>query len=150
MRAILGPNQPSITTPDPTATGNQFASTQKATAKKKTEGAKKPEAEPEPKPEESVKDKLPESAKDPVEQAMPVFAKPLVDGVAIGEHRSSHGGSFGTSRCQLVAEAIVDAHERRARSLDARLDAVARRFADRGLNLEVPYLVPGSVNLYVL
>ncbi len=65
--AILGPNQPSITTPDPTATGRQFASTQKATAKKKTE-AKKPEAEPKPKPEESVKDKLPESAKDPVEK----------------------------------------------------------------------------------
>ena len=38
---------------------------------------------------------------------VPVFAKPLVDGVAIGEHRSSHGGSFGTSRCQLVAEAII-------------------------------------------
>ena len=60
-------------------------------------------------------------------------------------------GSFGTSRCQLIAEAIVDAHERRARSLDARLDAVARRFADQ--RAEPGGAVPGvqgSVNLYVL
>ena len=27
--AILGPNQPSITTPDPTSTGRQFASAEK-------------------------------------------------------------------------------------------------------------------------
>ena len=62
--AILGPNQPSITTPDPTATGNQFASERADAAKKPSEeeaggqGAK-------PKPEEPVKDKLREQRQGP-------------------------------------------------------------------------------------
>jgi virulence factor Mce-like protein len=46
--AILGPNQPSITTPDPTATGGQFASSgpsekQQAKSEKKTPDVKTPE-----------------------------------------------------------------------------------------------------------
>ena len=48
--AILGPNQPSITTPDPTSTGRQFAAAEKkTTAKKKTEEKSAPDAgKPEP------------------------------------------------------------------------------------------------------
>jgi ABC-type transporter Mla subunit MlaD len=48
--AILGPNQPSITTPDPTATGNQFSAAgppkpqQKSSAKKKPAAPKTPAA----------------------------------------------------------------------------------------------------------
>jgi len=50
--AILGPNQPSITTPDPTSTGRQFAAAEKkTTAKKKTEKKSAPDAG---KPEQSV------------------------------------------------------------------------------------------------
>jgi virulence factor Mce-like protein len=50
--AILGPNQPSITTPDPTSTGRQFAAAEKkTTAKKKTEKKSTPDAG---KPEQSV------------------------------------------------------------------------------------------------
>lgn len=81
---------------------------------------------------------------------VPAFTKPLADGIAVGEHDDALGGSFGMSRCQLVAEAIVDAQERRASNLDTRLDAVASRFANRGLNLELPYLAAGSVDRYVL
>ena len=80
----------------------------------------------------------------------PAFAKPLTGGVAVGEHRAALGGSFGSSRCRLVAEGIVDAYERRARSLDARLEAVERRFGERDLSLDAPYLVPGSVDGYAL
>ena len=77
----------------------------------------------------------------------PAFTRPLTDGVAVGEHRPSLGASFGASRCRLVAEGIVDAHERGATLLEDRLDAVARRFARRGLDLEAPYLVPGNHNV---
>ncbi len=69
---------------------------------------------------------------------VPAFAKPLAAGVAVGEHRASLGGSFGSSRCRLVAEGIVDAYERRARDLDTRLEAVERRFAASGLSLRRP------------
>jgi hypothetical protein len=81
---------------------------------------------------------------------VPAFAKPLGAGVAVGEHRPRLGGSFGSSRCGLVAEAIVDAHERGAVRLDDRLDAVAQRFAGNGLDLAAPYLVSGSLDRYVL
>jgi hypothetical protein len=75
----------------------------------------------------------------------PVFAKPLAPGVAIGEHRPSLGASFGTSRCKLVSEGIVAAHEAGTSRPADRIDAVARCFAKRGLDIEAPYLAPGSV-----
>jgi hypothetical protein len=80
----------------------------------------------------------------------PAFAKPLAPGVAVGEHRPSLGASFGASRCRLVAEGIVAAYDSGARRLPARIDAVARRFADHGLDLEVPYLVRGPGRRYEL
>jgi hypothetical protein len=80
----------------------------------------------------------------------PAFAKPLAPGVAVGEHRPSLGRSFGTSRCRLVAEGIVAAHDRGARRLPDRMDAVAGRFAKHGLDIEVPYLAPGSAARYEL
>jgi hypothetical protein len=80
----------------------------------------------------------------------PAFAKPLTTGVALGEHRPSLGGSFGSSRCRLVAEGIVAAHERRQGRLPDRVDAVARRFADHGLDIDVPYLAAGSSRRYAL
>ena len=63
-----------------------------------------------------------------------------------GRARPSLGASFGSSRCRLVAEGILDAHERGSTGLEDRLDAVARRFARRGFDFEAPYLVPASAN----
>ena len=61
--AILGPNQPSITTPDPTATGRQFAEAEqrKSDTKAKSERKSEPEAKA---PERSA----PDQVKDPVEE----------------------------------------------------------------------------------
>ena len=81
---------------------------------------------------------------------VPAFAKPLARGVAVGEHRSNLGGSFGSSRCRMVAEGIVSAHECRTERLADRLAAVARRFADQGLNIEAPYLASQSAERYEL
>lgn len=80
----------------------------------------------------------------------PAFTKPLSRGVAVCEHLPSHGASFGTSRCRLLAEGIVAAHDRGASRLSDRLDAVAHRFAESGLDLDVPYLAPGSSDSYEL
>jgi hypothetical protein len=78
----------------------------------------------------------------------PAFTKPLAPGVSVAEHDPGVGTSFGSSRCRLVAEGIVAAHERGHGSLADRIDGVARRFADRGLDLEAPYLAPGSSGRY--
>lgn len=81
---------------------------------------------------------------------LPAFAKPLARGVAVGEHRPSLGGSFGSSRCRLVAEGIVFAHECATACLADRVAAVARRFADQGLDIDAPYLASHSALRYEL
>jgi hypothetical protein len=81
---------------------------------------------------------------------VPAFGKPIAAGVAVGEHRATLGGSFGSSRCRLVAEGLVDAHEHGERDRDARLNAVERRFAASGLSLQAPYLVAGSADGHAL
>jgi hypothetical protein len=80
----------------------------------------------------------------------PAFTLPLARGVSLAEYVTSDGGSFGTSRCRLVAEGLVDAYEHRARGLPERLDAVAARFAARGLDLEAPHLATRVARSYVL
>ncbi len=74
----------------------------------------------------------------------PAFAKPIAPGVSVGEHRASLGASFGSSRCGLVAEGVVAAHERGEGRIADRVEAVARCFARRGLDIDAPYLAPGS------
>jgi hypothetical protein len=81
---------------------------------------------------------------------VPAFARPLAPGLAIGEHQRSLGMSFGSVRCRLVAEGIVAAHDRGADELQERVGAVARRFASQGLDMDVPYLTPGSTARYEL
>ena len=73
----------------------------------------------------------------------PALTKPLARGVGLGEHRRALGASFGIGRSRLLAEGIVDAHEQRLTGLSDRVDAVARRFALHGMDLDVPYLVAG-------
>jgi class II lanthipeptide synthase len=80
----------------------------------------------------------------------PALTKPLAHGVGIGEHRRALGASFGIGRCRLLAEGIVDAHEQRFTVLADRVDAVARRFALHGMDLDVPYLVSRARDDYVV
>jgi hypothetical protein len=80
----------------------------------------------------------------------PAFAQPLAPGVAVGEHSLNLGPSFGTSRCRLVAEGIVAADDSGARRLPDRFEAVARRFVYHGLDIDAPYLAPGSAGHYEL
>ncbi|MEA2182099.1 MAG: hypothetical protein QOF69_1284 [Solirubrobacteraceae bacterium] len=80
----------------------------------------------------------------------PALTKPLAPGVGIGEHRAALGASFGIGRCRLIAEGIADAHEQHLTELDDRVDAVGRRFALNGMELDAPYLVSGARDDYVL
>ena len=80
----------------------------------------------------------------------PAFTRPLCAGIAVAEHVPGHGESFGSSRCRLLAEGVLAAHERGTTTPAGRLDAVAERFAERGLDLDVPYLAPSSSEAYVL
>ena len=81
---------------------------------------------------------------------VPAFTKALAGGIAVAEHEPELGASFGTSRCRIVAEAVVRAREQGAVGLVERLEAVARRFADHGLDVDRPYLAAGSSTRYAL
>jgi hypothetical protein len=82
-------------------------------------------------------------------EGTPAFTKPLAPGIGLAEHPVS-GESFGGHRCRLLAEGIVDAHNRGIRNLDERLTAVEAHFASHGIELEAPYLAPGSRDRYRL
>jgi hypothetical protein len=81
--------------------------------------------------------------------AVPAFTKPVAPGVAVAEN-PSEGTSFGWHRCGLLAEAIVDGHERRLGTIERRVDVVGERFAEAGLSLDTPYLNPGATDRYRL
>jgi hypothetical protein len=82
---------------------------------------------------------------------MPVFTKALAPGVGLGEERGGAGAeSFGTRRCLLLAEGVVEAYEQRIRDRRGRLSSVERRFTDAGIDLDAPYLERGSEDVYSL
>jgi hypothetical protein len=81
--------------------------------------------------------------------ATPAFAKPLAPGLAVAEDPGD-GDSFGMHRARLLAEGIVAAHERGAVDVPSAVDVVAERFAQAGLDLDTPYVNPGSADRYAL
>jgi hypothetical protein len=82
--------------------------------------------------------------------ATPPFTKRLAPGVGIGEHAPVLGASFGTGRCRLLAQGVVDAAEQRLTRAEDRLDAVARRFARHGIDLDAAHLASPGRDDYVL
>jgi hypothetical protein len=81
---------------------------------------------------------------------VPAFTKSLARGVAVGAHRPQRGSSFGGARCRLIAEALVAAHEAGMTAIADRVEAVTRRFAAEGLDIESPYLAPRGVHNFEL
>ena len=79
---------------------------------------------------------------------VPAFTLELAPGVGLAEENDD--ASFGARRCALLAEAIVQAHERALTALDERLDLVARRFAEAGVLIDAPYLEPSLAGRHVL
>jgi hypothetical protein len=82
--------------------------------------------------------------------ATPPFTKRLAPGVGIGEHAPVLGPSFGTGRCRLLAQGIVDAAEQRLTRPEDRMDAVARVFARHGIDLDAAHLASPGRDDYVL
>lgn len=78
---------------------------------------------------------------------VPAFTKPLRPGLAFAENPAS-GESFGQHRCRILAEAIIQAHDRRIRPAGEKLALVAELFEKEGLDLDVPYLNPDSADNY--
>ena len=77
------------------------------------------------------------------EAATPLFAKMLWPGIGAAVEPES-GESFGSHRCRLAAEGIVNAWRQGEQGAEARLAAVGRRFREEGLDPERPWLGPNG------
>jgi hypothetical protein len=71
------------------------------------------------------------------------FTLRLAPGLAFAEDPPGDD-SFGSHRCRLLAEAVVEAHVRGMLRTEDRLAVVADRFAADGLSLDAPHLGAGS------
>ena len=78
--------------------------------------------------------------------ATPALTKELAPGLALAEDPRGQLMSFGMSRCQLLAEAIVGAAEQGLDEPAQRLEVVEEQFAKAGISLDAPYLNPGSAD----
>jgi serine/threonine protein kinase len=94
-------------------------------------------------------EKFPASLFSLLKPEVPMLTKRLCDGIGLAESPAG-GESFGMHRCRLIAEGVVDAWTKGQQSVEARLDATGRRFMAEGISLALPYLNPGSEDIYNL
>src|SRR5439155_9286866 len=80
---------------------------------------------------------------DVLEPQTPALTRPLAPGLGFAEDPDGVE-SFGTQRCELIAQAVVTASELGVADLPGRLELVRERFAAAGASLEAPHLGPDS------
>ena len=80
-------------------------------------------------------------------QAIPAFTRPLTFGVGLAED-PGQGDSFGSHRCQILAEGMLRAYEQRRKLANERLQIVEDHFAEHGIDLDKPFLNAGSCDIY--
>jgi hypothetical protein len=78
---------------------------------------------------------------------VPLFTKPLAAGIGLAEDPGGRE-SFGSSRCALVASALLAAREDEGFSYDAFKEAFRRLAAEQGLDFDALWLNPGSRDEY--
>ena len=77
---------------------------------------------------------------------VPAFTKSLAPGLGLAESPASE--SFGLHRCRLIADGLVRSRTEGRTDTAGRLDCVLACWADAGLDIERPYLNPGSQDVY--
>jgi hypothetical protein len=82
---------------------------------------------------------------------IPLFTKQLAPGLALAEepnHKFSSKDSFGTNRCQIIANGLLAANRSENNTPENRLNAIAKEFDSLGIELERCYLNPNSEDIY--
>ncbi|MGE5177937.1 MAG: lanthionine synthetase LanC family protein [Bacteroidota bacterium] len=80
---------------------------------------------------------------------VPAFTKMLSPGLGLAESPIG-GDSFGMSRCRLLAESLLRAHDAGVTAPRARVAFVEKHLQENGVDIERPYLNPGSADRYDL
>ncbi len=82
----------------------------------------------------------------------PLFTKLLAPGLALAEepmHKFAVQESFGQNRCRIVANGLLKALEQGDTNPEARLSAIVDQFSLLKIDLQAPYLNPGSEDIYL-
>jgi hypothetical protein len=82
---------------------------------------------------------------------VPLFTKVLAPGIGLAErpvYRFGSKESFGINRCQIVANALLEAHKNGDESPKTRMKYILQHFDHLGIDLECPYLNPNSEDIY--
>jgi HopA1 effector protein family len=82
---------------------------------------------------------------------VPLFTKQLVPGLAVAEEpdqKFAERESFGTNRCQIIAEALLANWYSGDRSPQNRLEAIFQNFFRLGIEIKQPYLNAYSKDIY--
>ena len=82
----------------------------------------------------------------------PFLTKMIRPGVAVAEEPNFSRGkmrhSFGMSRCLLIAESLLKSNQEGLKRSSDRYAGIVRAFEAKGLDVEYPYLNPGSQDRY--
>jgi hypothetical protein len=82
---------------------------------------------------------------------VPLFTKLLAPGLALAEepnHRFSSQESFGTHRCQIVANGLLEAWQNGDDSPENRMASILQNFSLLGIDLKHTYLNANSEDIY--
>jgi hypothetical protein len=84
-------------------------------------------------------------------EQVPLFTKQLAPGLACAEEPDIRFGekeSFGTNRCQIIANGLVSAWEKGNDSSTEKIEAILHQFALYKIELQRPYLNANSEDIY--
>ncbi|KOP23518.1 hypothetical protein AMR41_25440 [Hapalosiphon sp. MRB220] len=82
---------------------------------------------------------------------IPLFTKCLAPGLSVAEEPAQKfvvQESFGMNRCQIVANALLEAWQKGQNSTQQRIQIIYQHFARFGIDLRRPYLNPSSEDVY--
>jgi HopA1 effector protein family len=83
--------------------------------------------------------------------AIPLFTKQIAPGLAIAEEPDRKFGeaeSFGLNRCQIVANALIQATNQGNPTPETKLAAIVENFDKMGISLEYPFLNSDALDIY--
>lgn len=82
---------------------------------------------------------------------IPLFTKYLAPGISLAEEpdtKFDEYESFGTNRCQIVANGLIIAQQNNQRSPQAKLSTIIEQFIQLNIDLRYPYLNHNSTDIY--
>ncbi|EFA68524.1 hypothetical protein CEP10_12480 [Cylindrospermopsis raciborskii S07] len=85
------------------------------------------------------------------QQQVPMFTKILAPGLGCAEEPEQKFGdqeSFGTHRCQIIANGLIEAWLAGDHTPEDRISAIFKQFALQNIQLQHPYLNPHSQDIY--